>query len=344
MQRRSARITRQSGTPAAGNDAAPAPAPAAEGESTAVSSKSRGQKTAATSKKKGSVMASAVETTATRVVVEARPAAADAVPAKAVKVGPGPQKRKAPATRAGATGAPGAKVAKATKKKKKKGAAASANNAANTTVTAAVSTGSSGGLQATVTAVTSPRSTAKQARAQAASVRFDRHVQLLKEYKEKHGGQEPGREVTVDDNGTLVNLGKWCHNQRQNKKNLPGDKIAKLDELDFSWGRSADAVWNEFFTLLKEYKATHDNEDPSPNVVVEHDGRKVNLGTWCRTQRYRNNSQKLNHERQSLLKSIQFAWGRSPESSFDEYFDALKAYRAEHGRYSDAWLVAERGL
>lgn len=169
--------------------------------------------------------------------------------------------------------------------------------------------------------------------ARAYARRFDMHLKLLKEYKQSHGGRDPSRDYSVLHNGTNVNLGKWCHNQRQkkNRKQLSQACIDVLDSVDFTWGGSPETAWKEYFELVKTYKAANHGNDPPQHYSVQVHGKTMNIGTWCRTQRYRKNSQKLSQRRINKLNSINFTWGRSPNKSFDENFQALKAYKQEHG-------------
>ena len=220
----------------------------------------------------------------------------------------------------------------------------SSSSSSTTTTTTANNNNNAPAAAVTARAATVPKPGKSSS---AIAKRFDSHLQLLSDYKDAHEGQDPPREHSVQHEGVQVNLGKWCHNQRQKKTRgqLSQDFVAKLDTLDFSWGSSPESTWMEYYLLLKEYKAAHavplSEPDPPPGYTVERDGRSFNLGTWCRTQRYRKNSQKLSIRRQDLLKELNFTWGRSPENAFDEFLLALKVYRDTNGASrSPAHVVA----
>ena len=192
--------------------------------------------------------------------------------------------------------------------------------------------GVDGGSTAVPVAATAVRAR-KQSRSETNAKRFDLHIDFLKQYKENNDGRDPPRDFSMVHEGEQITLGKWCHNQRQkkNKHILAKEYVDKLDALDFAWGGSPESVWKEYFALLKEYKEQHNNQDPPTTYIVERNGRTLNIGTWCRTQRYRRNSHKLNKSRRDQLDGVDFQWGRSPDNAFDEFFEALKAHREEHG-------------
>ena len=185
-----------------------------------------------------------------------------AVTATAVKVDGGPVKRKAPSD---GKMLKAKKAAVAVKKKGPKPAVVSAVAVNAPTGTAAASTGSGGGNgDSTVGGASKP------AKTQAIAKRFEMHLELLKVYKNANNGQDPPREYSVEHDGKSINLGKWCHNQRQkrNRKQLSAANISRLEELDFSWGGSPESTWKEYFSALKEYKQAHDGTEPPATCVV----------------------------------------------------------------------------
>ena len=97
-------------------------------------------------------------------------------------------------------------------------------------------------------------------------------------------------------------LGTWVERQRQAKKNgrLSDSRTARLDSIGFWWGKSHNALWDDRFRELVEYKEQNGHCD-----VKESFGP---LGTWARMQRQRKAT--LSGERIKKLNSLGFKWRR----------------------------------
>merc|ERR1712146_635293 len=98
--------------------------------------------------------------------------------------------------------------------------------------------------------------------------------------------------------GVTTGLGAWCKTQRQNKKKnkLSQDRIDKLDNIGFDWGKSHsdDDKWDIMYQALIDYKDSNNNEDPpsryNDEITIQNckwKGEKVttSLGKWCDSQR-----------------------------------------------------------
>lgn len=87
---------------------------------------------------------------------------------------------------------------------------------------------------------------------------WDGMLESLKEYKEKHGNCKVGKDK---EDSRLRN---WVASQKSfyAKKNLPPDRIAKLEALGFEWGR----------TYKKTKRSLDPAEDTAPSAAKQ---RKV---------------------------------------------------------------------
>ena len=149
---------------------------------------------------------------------------------------------------------------------------------------------------------------------------WEKNFQELTLYREKHGHcRVPQKE----------SLGKWVNWQRKTfKKNgcLPGDRVARMDDIGFDWGKGR-MDWEEQFQVLTKYKEStgHCNVprsyDPDPS-----------LGMWVRAQRtqYKRNNGKLPGDRVARLVNIGFTFN-SYDTTWDEHFQELTKYHQQKG-------------
>ena len=155
---------------------------------------------------------------------------------------------------------------------------------------------------------------------------WDERLEELTQYKAEHGHcHVPTRQGS---------LGTWANNQRTSRKNdkLSEEQIQKLDNLGFNWGTTHCATWDEFCEDLKEYKADHGH----CNVPASHGP----LCSWVYTQRTSRKNGKMAEERIRKLDGLGFVWSRSPQTpppTWDERFEELKKYKADHGDCSVPW-------
>ncbi len=143
-----------------------------------------------------------------------------------------------------------------------------------------------------------------------------KYLELLS-FKETHGNVNVPRHYSTD-------LGTWVHNQRHNRKvgAISEDRIQRLDEIGFEW-EPVEAQWNEQYEKLAMYKAKHGNLDAPQRSSTK-------LGLWSNSQRQNRKNGILTAERIRLLDEIGFEW-TPRDSVWDEGFNKLLAYKAEHG-------------
>ena len=140
-------------------------------------------------------------------------------------------------------------------------------------------------------------------------VSWEKMFQLVKEYKEEHGGEEwdgnvPFRySVTLND-GTEANVGRWVTTQKQKRKKRLKDGSdtiespveKRLTEIGILW----EVVTNrtigleEYIAEIVEYKKKWETEHPGKEwdghvpgkySVTLNDGTKANVGRWLDAQK-----------------------------------------------------------
>ena len=87
---------------------------------------------------------------------------------------------------------------------------------------------------------------------------WTRHIEALKRYKADNNGRDPPQTCQVPGagKGQVLQLGFWCFNRKQAKKQnkLKPEKIAELDDLGFDW-EPHESFWHRNIEALKKYKA-----------------------------------------------------------------------------------------
>ena len=110
---------------------------------------------------------------------------------------------------------------------------------------------------------------------------------------------------------------------------LSEERFRKLDGLGVDWGATYDprrmgsGSWDERLDELKKYKAEHGN------CTVPC--KQGTLGKWANNQRWARSKGKLSEECVRKLDDLGFNWGSSHDETWDEHFDELTHYKAEHG-------------
>jgi hypothetical protein len=81
---------------------------------------------------------------------------------------------------------------------------------------------------------------------------WDESFEMLKAYKEEYGHCR----VTDSVEFRGVKLGIWVATQRRSHKKgeLSEEKVARLNEIGFTWAVRESSSWDEWFELLKVYK------------------------------------------------------------------------------------------
>jgi superfamily II DNA or RNA helicase len=117
-------------------------------------------------------------------------------------------------------------------------------------------------------------------------------------------------------------LGIWVSEQRKNKKQgkLNEERIKCLDEVGFIWDHLV-ALWEQRFTELKEFKATHGH----CNVPYDWPDNPE-LRTWVGEQRKKKKRNQLREERIYRLEQLGFVWD-TLDAAWEEKFSELKVFK-----------------
>ena len=148
---------------------------------------------------------------------------------------------------------------------------------------------------------------------------WDLNFGRLKTFHVEHGHCSVSRNIPY--------LGNWVHNLRNlyDRRELSQDRITKLNELNFDWGRRRDPEkqrsWDDNFTLLEAFKAEHGHCRVPQNYKTD-----PSFGSWLNTQRRFYNKDLLPHDRVARLESLGFVW--DPHAyDWEEGFLKLKEFK-----------------
>jgi superfamily II DNA or RNA helicase len=126
-------------------------------------------------------------------------------------------------------------------------------------------------------------------------------------------------------------LGQWVNSQRSNKESMSPERKARLETLSgWSW-EPREEKWEEKFSELLAYKVQHRDV----NVPTDTSNK---LWVWVRIQRQSGSKGVLSKDRLQRLVEIGFNWDPRA-SNWDEMFNELLAYKAQHGDVNvpDEW-------
>lgn len=145
--------------------------------------------------------------------------------------------------------------------------------------------------------------------------------EYLKKYVEEYGHAGVLTQLIYQN----FNLGTWANCQRIKKDSLDLEKIKLLEELpQWSWN-PLEERWNEGFKNLKQYTEKHGHARVSAQLKYND----YPLGKWV--SRLRSNKSKLNLKQITQLEKLpQWSWAPL-EDNWNEGFEYLKKYVAEHG-------------
>jgi hypothetical protein len=127
-------------------------------------------------------------------------------------------------------------------------------------------------------------------------------------------------------------LAYWVAHQRNyfKSKSLTEDRIAKLDEIGFTWEVDNEAKWMTRYKELIEYK----HEFGHCNVMRKCK-RNRQLGRWVHKQRELFKNKALQEIRVAKLNQIGFAWqintASSYEASWMTQYEELVEYKHQFG-------------
>ena len=147
----------------------------------------------------------------------------------------------------------------------------------------------------------------------------------LQAYKTEHGTTLVPKSHTTEAG---LKLGHWVSGQRlaKRKGRLSQERIDGLEKLGFVWDVKAQG-WEDSFQELEAYKAEHRTTLVPHNHTTEVG---FNLGKWVDNQRSGKKAGRLNQERIDRLDQFGFVWDVL-EQGWDDAFQELQAYIAEHG-------------
>ena len=81
------------------------------------------------------------------------------------------------------------------------------------------------------------------------------------------------------------------------------------------------------YAALKDFYDQKNELPPREHVAELSDGRKVNLGKWCDTQRWYKKQGKLLPDHEEKLKALEFQFATNVSAKWEEYYDALVEYK-----------------
>ena len=156
---------------------------------------------------------------------------------------------------------------------------------------------------------------------------WDQGVQELQAYEAEHGNVSVSRKHQTTSG---LNLGQWVMNQRSAKRRgtLSQERVDRLDQLGFVWDVVVRTPWDQGFQELQAYEAEHGNV----SVSRKHQTTSgLNLGQWVMNQRSAKRRGALSQERVDRLDQLGFVWDVVVRTPWDQGFQELQAYEAEHG-------------
>ncbi len=170
---------------------------------------------------------------------------------------------------------------------------------------------------------------------------WNERYEMAKKYYKEHGNLLISQDYEIDG----FQLGRWIHEQRQDKNNgiLSSSHIDMLNDIKMVWNVQ-EYNWQLNYALAKKYYEEYHNLLIPKNYTVNNHS----LGRWIATQKaaYRNNKITLEHQR--LLENIGMIW------NIDEYkwhlkYELAKKYYEEHqnliikdNKILEKWLSAQK--
>jgi superfamily II DNA or RNA helicase len=161
---------------------------------------------------------------------------------------------------------------------------------------------------------------------------WERNFAALERFKQREGNARPQQGHQEDG----LNLGEWVSKQRAGKETLSPERIARLDQLGFSWDPLAED-WERNFAALERFKQREGNARPSG----EHREDGLNLGRWV--QKHRTEKERLSPERIARLDQLGFSWDPMTED-WERNFTALKRFKEREGNVRPTRGHQEDGL
>ena len=141
----------------------------------------------------------------------------------------------------------------------------------------------------------------------------------LVKFKEREGNCL----VQTDHLESDYRLGQWVDSQRQNKSELPKDRLDRLNEIGFIWD-SRTYKWEAGFAALVKFKEREGN----CLVHGDHIESDYRLGEWVSNQR--SIKDKLPKDRLQDLDKLGFVWNVTTDQ-WEEGFNALVTFKEREG-------------
>jgi len=156
----------------------------------------------------------------------------------------------------------------------------------------------------------------------------------LEKFKQREGNASPPQEHHEDE----INLGWWVVTQRQkrSKHKLSSERIARLDQLGFSWYPWAD-LWEAHFAALERFK----QREGYARVGRKHQEDGLRLGQWVLTQQLYKD--RLTPEQIVRLDKLGFNWNPLAED-WETNFAALERFKQREGHIRVSKEHQEDGL
>lgn len=149
----------------------------------------------------------------------------------------------------------------------------------------------------------------------------------LLEYRKRHGNVDvTSRYVTPSGYA----LGKWVSNQRllyncTTGRRLSGDRVKKLDEVGFIWGKT-DYEWERYYAAASQYYKKEGNLDV-PSKYCTEDG--LRLGSWIQAKR--RGKEMLTPQQIQALEAVGMIWESSSDARFEEKYRLARQFYEENG-------------
>lgn len=196
---------------------------------------------------------------------------------------------------------------------------------------------------------------------------WDKHYQLLLQYRNEHG------DLLVPDAYTCKNgdkLGHWVRGQRTRRDLLSPKRVKTLDDIGFVWDHTSH-IWWENFESLKQYHAEHGhchvprttNSSLKDWTQAQRDRRKLRVAAKTGKLKYT----PVTDKQIQALDSLNFPWSGDgshcqndsdakkayQEQIWRQGFEKLKKFQEDHGhclatKRTDAsvasWVKTQRHL
>jgi superfamily II DNA or RNA helicase len=149
---------------------------------------------------------------------------------------------------------------------------------------------------------------------------FTQNLFLLRQYISREGHPHvPQRHI---EDGQR--LGAWVSLVRWKRNTLAQERVAALDELNFSWGTRSD-TFDQNLAVLEQYFLREGHS----RVPTNHIEAGCKLGAWV--QGLKSGNLLITPARRKALDKLHFEWKPLDEILFDKYVLLLKQYKAREG-------------